>query len=287
VAEEPVAEEPVAEEPGTEPPRAEEPVFAEGRIRLFPGDDLAAPYIADPHRPTNGAVVQFQTSSTIDAASGVRSWLAAGGRFGVVRRVSRDGQGRAWQLGIEAGLDAQFDSERKLDNVGYDGNYGFTLTTKGQGPLVLKLAAFHTSAHVGDEWVVNTGRERIGYTREELSFGASGPVAGTARLYGEAAYAYKQLSPDVQRPWRLQAGIERESRRALAKGRLGWYAAADLQFWQERDFRLDLTLEAGLLAYSGARRWRLGARYSNGRVPLGEFFQDTESWLTLGLWVDF
>jgi hypothetical protein len=277
----------VVEEPGAELSLADEPVFAQGRVRLFPNDDLSAPYLADPHRPTNSAAVQFQTKSAVAAASGVRSWLAAGGRFGVVRRVPRDGRGRSWQLGIEAGLDAQFDSERKLDNIGYDGNYGFTLTTKGQGPLVLKVAAFHTSAHVGDEWAANTGRERIGYTREELSFGASGPVGGTARLYGEMAYAYKQLSPDVQRPWRFQGGIERESRRALAQGRLGWYAAADFQFWQERDFRLDLTAEAGFLAYSGTRRWRVGARYSNGRVPLGEFFQDTESWFTLGLWVDF
>lgn len=32
--------------------------------------------------------------------------------------------------------------------------------------------------------------------------------------------------------------------------------------------------------------WRFGAGYYDGRVPLGEFPQDTEARCTLGIWVD-
>lgn len=80
--------------------------------------------------------------------------------------------------------------------------------------------------------------------------------------------------------------MERECPRTLAAGRLGWYVAADLQSHEERDWRLDFAVEAGLLTHSDGRRFRVGVRYVNGRPPLVEFFQDTEQWLTLGVWMD-
>jgi hypothetical protein len=244
-----------------------------------------ATYIADPQRPTNAVAVQFHSGTSIDEASGVRSWLAAGGRFSLLRVAPAAPGGRSWQLAIEAGLDAMFDSESKLDNIGYDGNYGLTLTTAASGPLALKLALQHVSGHVGDEWAEETGRQRIGYTREEVAIGAARRVRAL-RLYGEAGYAFKQLNDDLQRPWRVQLGAEHESPQAFAGGRLGWYAAADFQSFEERDWRLDLSLEAGLLARSGGRRWRLGLRWVDGRPPLGEFFQQSEQWLAFGLWMD-
>jgi hypothetical protein len=82
------------------------------------------------------------------------------------------------------------------------------------------------------------------------------------------------------------SGAEGEWPRSLAAGRLGWYAAADFQSYEERGWRLDLSLEAGLLAHPGGRRWRIGLRWVDGRPPLGEFFQDSEQWLTFGLWMD-
>ena len=259
--------------------------FSGGRLELFPGTDVFAPYLADPHRPTNSAGVQYYTSTGIDSASSQRSWLAAGGRFGLLRVNPRTPGGRYWQLSIEAGLDAGYDLGNDLDNLGYDGNYGFTFTTAGAGPLEGKLGILHTSSHVGDEWTRETGRQRIGYTREEITLGLAGRISGRLRLYGEGGYAYHQNS-ELQRPWRAQAGGEAEWPGTVAGGLLGFYAAADFQTWEERDWRLDSVVETGLLAHSGTRRWRFGVRYSDGRGPLGEYFQDTERWFTVGLWVD-
>jgi len=255
------------------------------RLELFPGSDGYTDYIADPHRPTNSAGLQFHTATSIEGASERRSWLAAGGRFGLLRLNPATPGGRAWQFAIEAGLDAQYDWINSLDNLGYDGNYGLTLTTSGGGFLEAKLGVRHTSSHVGDEWTRETGRQRIGYTREEFLLGVAGRMAGHLRLYGETGYAYHQNS-DLQRPWRIQAGGEAEWPRIFAGGLLGLYAAGDVQSWEERDYRLDAVVETGVLAYSGTRRWRFGVRYSDGRGPLGEFFQETEKWFTFGLWVD-
>lgn len=259
--------------------------FAGKRLELFPSGDVFATHLADPHRPTNAFGMQFYTVTTIDSASNRRSWLAAGGRFGLFRVNPRTPDGRYWQLSIEAGLDALYDFKNSLDNLGYEGNYGLTFTTAGNGPLAMKFAIMHTSSHVGDEWTRETGRQRIGYTREEFALGLAGRVAGHLRLYGETGLAYHQ-NTDLQRPLRAQAGIEGEWPRSFAGGLLGFYAAGDFQMWEERDYRVDSVVETGISAYSGSHRWRVGVRYSDGRGPLAEYFQDTERMFVLGLWVD-
>jgi hypothetical protein len=270
-------------------PRPDEvatPAFSGGRTLLFPPGDVFTVAIADPHRPVNAAAGHLHTGVAIEGAEGARVWLAAGGRFGILRRVPEQTGGRSWQLSVEAGFDALYDSENKADNVGYDGNYGLVLTTRAGGAYSFKLAVLHTSGHVGDEWADRTGRRRLRYTREEIAFASARTLGAGTRVYGEIGRAHYRLNRDLQEPWRVQGGLERESPRALAQGRLGWYLAADLQAWEERAWRLDVAVEIGLAAYSAGRRWRLGVRWVDGRVPLGEFFRDRERWFSLGLWMD-
>lgn len=258
--------------------------FANGRLQLFPGGDVYGAYLADPHRPTNAAAMQFHTATTVDSASGRRSFLAAGGRFGLIRLNPSSPGGRAWQFSIEAGLDAQYDFVNSLDNLGYEGNYGFALSTAAGAGVEAKAGVRHTSSHIGDEWIRETGRKRIGYTREELLLGLAARPVNHLRVYGEAGYAYHQ-NTELQRPLRFQAGFEAEWPRTIG-GLFGVHGAGDFQVWEERDFRLDTVVESGLIAYSGSHRWRFGVRYSDGRGPLGEFFQETERWFTVGIWVD-
>ena len=85
----------------------------------------------------------------------------------------------------------------------------------------------------------------------------------------------------------LQLGAEWQAPGTQVLGRFAWYGAIDLQLWQERDFEPDFVLQGGLAATGKERTWRFGVEYSHGRPPLGEFFQDTESRVTLGMWVDF
>ncbi len=263
------------------------PEFWNGQVLLFPADDLHQPYIADPYRPTNALTFQLNTVTDIPDSSGARVWTAAGGRFGILRLQQPNPEGRLLQVSIEAGLDAQYDSGSNLDNIGYDGNYGLTVTTKKSDAFTLLFAYRHVSGHVGDEWLKENDRQRIGYRRDELSVGGASRIAGSWRLYGEVGYGIIRLNEELQRPWRLQTGVEREWPRSWAKGRLGWYVAADVQSHEERNWDIDLSLEAGMLATSAGRRWRIGVRYVVGHPPLTEFFQDDEQWLSAGLWMDF
>ena len=67
---------------------------------------------------------------------------------------------------------------------------------------------------------------------------------------------------------------------------MGWYAALDLQAMEERDWSLDAALQIGVQFLNRDRRWRLGLEAYDGRVPLGEFYQDDESYVAFGIWMD-
>lgn len=252
---------------------------------LFPTGDVYPVYIADPHKAESAAMVHFYTRATIFESSDARAGLKGGGRFGLMRLDPAAPGGRSWQLSLDAGLDAQFDSKQKLDNIGWDGNYGFTLTTASGGPLSFKLAVLHLSAHVGDEYAERTGRTRIDYTREELAFGLGWRLTRGWRAYAEGGYGYYLLTEE-QQPWRVQGGLEYVTRHTLLGGRFAWYAAVDFQSFEERDWRLDTAIQTGLTTKAGGRRVRIGVQYDDGRAPMGEFFQNTEAWITLAIWID-
>ncbi|HVS13838.1 MAG TPA: DUF1207 domain-containing protein [Thermoanaerobaculia bacterium] len=254
-------------------------------VELFPTTDPYPPNTASSHRLTNA--VQLVSVSTVGIADSgdSRFFLRLGGRFGVLRLRSREREDRAWQLGIEAGFSGQFDNDNGQDNIGWDGFYGLVLT-RAQGPsLAWKLGVLHTSAHLGDELIERTGRARLGYTREELQAGLSLRFGPRLRGYLEGGYGYERRI-DLQRPWRGQLGLVFEDRDRFAGGRFGWYVGADLSGWEERDWRLDAALQVGLLFPAGDGAWRLGIEAHDGRPPMAELFQDTETSVSMGLWLD-
>jgi hypothetical protein len=255
-------------------------------LKLFPGGELFPIYIADPHRPTNAVLVNFNTRVSIEDTSSPRFSLSAGGRFGILRIDAPTPRGRSWQISIDAGLDALFDSQYRQDAIGWDGNYGLTVTTASGGPLAFKVGILHVSAHTGDEYAERTGQPRLNYTREELAVGVSRRVGRGWRTYAETGVAYVERS-DEQEPWRLQGGIEYESPRRVWGDRFSWYWASDLSSMQERDWRLDATLQAGIATRSEGRTYRLGAQVHDGRPTIGEFFRLSETCVTLGFWIDF
>jgi Protein of unknown function (DUF1207) len=254
-------------------------------FRLFPSGDVYPVYVADPHRPMNAITVMFYSQVRIEDTDTPRTGLNAGGRFGILRiDPSRPG-GRSWQVSINAGLDAVFDSQHKLDAIGWDGNYGLTVTTATGGPFAFKAGVLHQSSHLGDEYAARTGRERINYTREEVALGVSWRIRPRLRAYGETGVQYIGRS-DSQEPWRVQTGLEYESRPKLWGGRFSWYAAGDFSSMQERDWRLDNALQTGIVTRSDGRTYRLGVGWTDGRPPIGEFNFYTEQWLTVGFWID-
>ena len=256
------------------------------RLTLFPVDDPYRDSLAGPNR-RGFAVTWIHLAETDIPDTGDRLFgLLAGGRFGLLRIHPRGRPERGWQLGVEAGFYGQFDIDRSYDSVGWDGFYGLALTRALSDRWATKLAVIHTSGHVGDEYAERTGRRRIAYTREEVVLGISRSLGRRSRALAEAGWAYDLRNEEVQEAERLRLGLEHLAAETLWRERLGWYAAVDGSAFAERDWRLDWSVDLGLLLSPWPRRWRLGLRYYDGRAPLGEFFQSDQRSLTVGLWLD-
>jgi hypothetical protein len=105
------------------------------------------------------------------------------------------------------------------------------------------------------------------------------------RTYVEAAVGYLNRAVG-QEPWRVHAGLEYESRRTLWGDRFAWYAATGVAAWQERAWRLDSAVQAGLLTRARGRAYRIAAGFTDGRPTVSEFFRYNERWFTLGFYID-
>lgn len=250
---------------------------AEPAFQMFPASNLYPGYVADPRRPEFGVSVLAVPDPEIFDSGDRRFGLKLGGRFGLLRY-------RRVQLDIEAGFVGQFDIEHSLDNIGWDGIYGFLLSSGVGRGVSVQIGGKHISSHVGDEYAERTGRRRIDYTREELAAGVAWAFSPGWRTYAEAGWAFDPRENVGQEAGRLQLGLEHEAPGSLG-GRVGWYAAADLGALEERGWQVDPTLQAGFLIPSGDRLWRAGLGYHDGTVPLGEFFRVDERYLVLGLWL--
>lgn len=256
-------------------------------VRLFPASDVYPVYVADPHRPTTAVVESFYIRTRVPQTRSPRTFLAGGGHIGMLRVESSAPGGRFWQVSIDAGLDALFDSQFNNDAIGWDGNYGLTVTTATlTSPLAYKVAVLHQSAHLGDEYQERTGVTRINYTREEVAFGVAWRFRPRWRAYGETGVAYIMRS-DVQERWRWQSGVEYEAPATVFGGRMAWYGAVDFSAFEERDWRLDTALQGGLVSRSGGHAYRLFVQWYDGRVTLGQFSMLSEAALSLGLKLDF
>lgn len=257
---------------------APRPSAAEPSFQVFPPSNLYPGYMADPRRPEFGLTVLAVPDPEIPDSGDRRFGLKLGGRFGLLRVGG-------WQFDIEAGFTGQFDMEHSLDNIGWDGTYAFLVSRDlGEG-LAVQAGGKHVSSHVGDEYAERTGRRRIDYTREEIAAGVSWVVAPRWRTYAEVGWSFDPREEVGQEPGRLQLGLEHEAPGSLPGGRVGWYAAMDLQALEEKSWQVDPTLQAGLLIPSGDRLWRVGLGYHDGTVPIGEFFQVDERYVVLGLWL--
>ena len=265
------------------------PIWKAGQsrsIELFPAGEVFPVYAADPHRPSNHLGIGFYSTTEVPAARSPRWALSGGGRFGILRIDSSAPDGRAWQISIDAGLDAVFDSQNSNDGIGWDGNYGLTMTTgRASSRFAFKVALLHVSSHLGDEYAERTQIDRINYTREEIAVAVSFRPRTRLRVYGEVGTAYTMRSDEQQR-MRWQTGGEYERHPTVFGGRMAWYGAVDFSLMEERDWRLDTCLQGGLVTRNKGRTIRMYVQWYDGRPTLGQFTTYSETAISLGLKVD-
>lgn len=255
-------------------------------IEWTPSERLDPPYVADPRRARFG-ISAVKTDSELDQAGGERVGLEVGGRVDIARyRPAGDPEG-GLQLSVDAGYLGDFDREDSLDNLGWSGTYAVQVDWLAGRRLALRLGFGHESSHVGDEYLLETGRPRVNYTRDELRLGASFAPTTAVRLYAEYGHAVHLGNDSVQERGRGQLGAEWSSSELVA-GAAGLYAATDLSGFEEHDWEANLALQAGWAIPRGIGRgtWRFALMGYDGRSPIGELADEEETRVALGVLFD-
>lgn len=251
-----------------------------GQVEVLPDRLDYRPYLADPRRPYFGGGV-------LKGAGGVLQYdTAIGGAFALLNLKAGGLPIEKLQFAGFAGVWSRFDIHQGLDEVGSDYRAGVSLSA-AHGPWAMRIQYSHESDHLGDELILRTGRRtRLAYHREEIGLGIAYSPYQALRLYAEAGDAF--FFGPVNEPWRAQAGIEWEGGPRLPLG-ARWYAAGDLQTYQEVGWNPDWTIQAGVVKWSErrTRSFRLAATYHLGHDPLGEFFRDRLNYGSMGVAFDF
>lgn len=213
--------------------------------------------------------------------------VTLGGRVGIARFGTQGSiQPEGWQLDIEGAAFPRLNMEEGNDLDSADFRFGVPLTWS-QGPYEMKLAYYHISAHVGDEFLVrNPGFQRVNYVRDAIVLGLGWFVVPDVRLYSEAAWSFS--TDGGAEPWELQFGAEYSP--VVANGLRGTpFAAVGGHLFEEHDFGGYVNLMAGW-QWRGAesdRLLRAGLQYFNGKSSQFAFFDEHQELIGIGVWFDY
>ncbi len=251
-------------------------------FEFAPADLVHAPYVADPRRAVLSLSMSDVSGVEIAEAGNTRWTVRIGGRFPIVRYTAANDH--VFQVEGEVGFNGVFDRDDSADNLGWDGVYAFDLAWAPSDALSWRVGLAHDSSHIGDEYIEETGATRIGYTREELRFGASWDFAQEWRTYAEYGWGYEVRAPQVMEPGRAQAGLEYE--REGATRSFQPFAAVDVSVFEEDDWEPNLAVLTGVVRRAPSATWRFGLEFTDGRSAIGEFASARETAFALGVWVD-
>jgi hypothetical protein len=214
-----------------------------------------------------------------DITLGGRAALLRYGTYGPYRP-------EGWELGIEGAASPRLDLENNEDLVSADFRAGVPLTY-GSGPFQVKLAGYHLSSHLGDEYLLRHPEyPRINYSRNALVLGGSYYATDDLRLYAEAEWAF--YTDGGSAPWAFQFGIDYSPVHATGSCCGSPFFALNGQIREELDYGGSFTTQAGW-QWRGpsSRLLRVGVQYFVGKSDQYEFFCMNEQKIGIGLWYDF
>jgi len=211
--------------------------------------------------------------------------VALGGRVGLVRYGTCDPlRPEGWQIDFEGAVFPRIESG-SLDVVAMDFRYGIPLTF-GRGRYRMKLAFYHLSAHLADEFLLNhPGARRLNYLRDAIVWGHSFYATEDLRLYAEAAYAFRV--DDGAEPWEFQFGVDYSP--AAPTGL--WpvpFIAVNGHLREEVEFGGNVVVQVGVQwRGTSGNLFRIGMHCYNGKSDQYEFFDRFENKLGAGMWYDY
>ncbi len=213
--------------------------------------------------------------------------VTLGGRVGILRYGSHDNlHPQGWQVDIEGAAFPRINLTENWDLDSADFRFGVPITY-GIGRYQMKIAGYHLSSHVGDEYLVrNPNYQRINFSRDVLVWGHSYYPTDNLRVYGEVGYAVRE--DGGSKPWEFQFGGEFSP--GYPTGIQGApFAAVNAHLREEVDFGGEFVAQAGW-SWRGRRTrhlFRTGVQYLTGKSNQYQFFRRNEDQIGFGLWYDY
>ena len=218
-----------------------------------------------------------------------QGWLldaTAGGRVGLLRYGTSDPlRPEGWQIDFEGAAFPRIALDGTANVMATDYRYGVPLTFR-RGILETKLAYYHLSSHLADEFIAtHPGAAGNGYARDALVMGAGLWPTQYLRLYAEAGWGFRTTGPGE--PWEFQFGVDLSPTWAT-----DWrgtpFFAVNGRIREEVDFGGSLTVQAGWQwrGRSG-QLLRTGFHYFNGKSDQVQFLNQFEQQIGMGIWYDY
>lgn len=247
----------------------------------FLPDGLTYPaYLASGRESRMGSVWSYEKD---------HGWLwdiALGTHVGILRYGDDDPElPHGWQLDLEGAAFPRLDLEATREMIATDFRFGIPLSVR-QGPFETKLAYYHLSSHLGDDYILaNPGYPPVDYSRDVVVWAVGVRVVENFRMYAEAGYAFHRNGGS--KPWEFQFGIDwSHARQDSFFG--SPYFAVNGRIREEVDYGGNLTAQTGWQwRGDSGNLLRLGFQYFNGKSDCYQFFTEHEEHFGVGLWYDF
>lgn len=258
--------------------------------QIMPNNLIYTSYLAGPKESRFGTVWYDDTTPPPYATTGQEGWLwdsTLGGRASIVRYGSDPVlHPQGFEVQIEGAAFVRLDPQDDRDLRSADYRFGIPVVY-GVGRWQTKLAYYHNSAHLGDEFMLKHPTfPRINYVRDCIVWGNSYYLYDWMRIYGEAGWAF--FTAGGAEPWEFQGGVELIQARPT--GRQGApFLAVNGFSRQELDWGGNVCVQTGW-AWRGRRSeklYRIGFEYLYGADPQYEFVYKNQNRAGIGMWYDY
>ena len=258
--------------------------------QLMPNNLIYTSYLAGPKEPRFATVWYDDTAPPPYASSGREGWLwdsTLGGRASIVRYGSDPVlHPQGFEVQIEGAAFVRLDPGDERDMRSADFRFGVPVVY-GVGRWQTKLAYYHNSAHLGDEFMIkHPTYPRINYVRDCIVWGNSYYLFDWLRLYGEVGWAF--FTAGGAKPWEFQVGTELIQARPTG-GRGAPFLAVNGFSRQELDWGGNVCVQTGW-AWRGRRSeklYRIGLEYLYGSDPQYQFVYKNQNRAGIGMWYDY
>lgn len=210
---------------------------------------------------------------------------AAGDYFGLYRWDL--GGEKFMQVSVGAGAFGRFDMSSKTNDMQVADYYGNLPVDLRIGRWSSRLLVYHTSSHLGDDYLKVHGGEMVKHSWDNLRWIGSYEPTSSWRLYGGYTYIFRTL-PKAKRH-AVQGGFEWKPR-WLAWTHAQGYWANDFQSWERVFWNPMFNSEAGVLFFNKPEDHRglsLFVEYFSGTMPQGQFYKQKETHVGVGVKLNF